>query len=349
MKKILLTLLQLTVTAAVLYWVFHDPEKRAKMAEALRAADYRWILAAILIYLVVEVAAALRWHVLLKVQGIHLSLRRVAGLFTIGFFFNQFLPGGTGGDIVKSYLLMKETPGRIGGALLSVLFDRIIGLVAIVAITGTLIGLRYDFLSRTPETRALLWTLLGILGFSIASLLSTFVITGFKLLGRLPAKFPGREKLIEFSTAYHLYARHWGATATAFGLSIVAHLATFTTFLFVAYAFRAPIAAIDFFAIMPIERTISSLPISFAGVGVREHILQVMLSNLTAVPPAIAVLIGSMSFFVTLICAAPGGIVYLFYRPSGAKGAVSISDMEREVTDLEHGIVAEAGDAPATQ
>jgi hypothetical protein len=213
-----------------------------------------------------------------------------------------------------------------------VLFDRLIGLVALVVITGTLIGLRYDFLARTPETRALLWTLLGILGFSIASLLSSFVITGFKLLGRLPAAFPGREKLIELSTAYHLYARHWGATAIAFGFSLIAHLATFTTFLFVAYAFRAPVAAVDFFAVMPIERTISSLPISFAGVGVREHILQVMLGNLTGVPPAVAVLIGSMSFVVMLICAAPGGLVYLLYRPSGAKGSVSLSEMEREVT-----------------
>ena len=349
MKKIILTLLQLTVTAAVLYWVFHDPEKRAKMAEALRAADYGWIGAAILVYLVVEVAAALRWHVLLKVQGIHLSFARVAGLFTIGFFFNQFLPGGTGGDIVKSYLLAKETPGKIGPALLAVLFDRLIGLVALVVITGTLIGLRYDFLSRTPETRALLWTLLGILGFSIASLISTFVITGFNLLDRLPARFPGREKLIELSTAYHLYARHWGATAIAFALSLVAHLATFTTFLFVAYALRAPVAAIDFFAVMPIERTISSLPISFAGVGVREHILQVMLGNLMAVPAAVAVLIGSMSFVVTLICAAPGGLVYLLYKPSGATSSASLSEMEREVTNLEHGIVGKAGDASATQ
>ena len=348
MKKILLTLVQLTVTAAVLYWVFHDPEKRAKMAEALRAAEYRWIAAAIFAYLFVEVAAALRWHVLLKVQGIHLTLPRVSGLFMIGFFFNQFLPGGTGGDIVKSYLLAKETPGRVGPALLAVLFDRLIGLVALVAITGTLIGLRYDFLSRTPETRALLWTLLAILGFSIASLASTFVITGFKLLGRLPLRFPGREKLLELSAAYHLYARHWGATALAFGFSLVAHLATFTTFLFVAYAFRAPIAAIDFFAIMPIERTISSLPISFAGVGVREHILQVMLGNLTAVPVAVAVLIGSMSFVVMLICAAPGGLVYLFYKPSRGTSASSISDMEREMNTLDHGLVPD-GEAPAAQ
>jgi hypothetical protein len=338
MKKTLLTLLQLAVTAAVLYWVFHDPDKRAKMAVALRAADLRWIGAAVLAYFVVEIAACLRWHVLLKVQGIHLTLPRVAGLFSIGLFFNQFLPGGTGGDIVKSYLLVKETPGKITGALLAVLFDRLIGLVALVTITGTLIGLRYDFLSQTPETRALLWTLLAILGFSVLSLLSTFVITGFNLLDRLPAKFPGRDRLIEVSAAYHLYARHWGATAIAFVCSVFAHLFTFTTFLFVAYAFRAGVPALDFFAIMPIERTISSLPISFAGVGVREHILQVMLSGLSGVAPAVAVLIGSMSFLVTLACAAPGGIVYFLYRPSGATGAVTLSDMEREVANLEHRI-----------
>ncbi len=70
MKKILLTLLQLAVTVAVLYWVFHDPEKRAQMAIALRAADYRWIGAGILSYIMVEIAAAIRWKILLKVQRI---------------------------------------------------------------------------------------------------------------------------------------------------------------------------------------------------------------------------------------------------------------------------------------
>ncbi|MDQ2658885.1 MAG: flippase-like domain-containing protein [Verrucomicrobiota bacterium] len=341
MKKILLTLLQLVVTVAVLYWVFHDPEKRAKMLVALRAADYRWIGGAMVAYMMVEISAAIRWHILLKVQKISLSLRRVSALFLIGMFFNQFLPGGTGGDIVKSYLLVKETPGKITGALLAVLFDRIIGLVALCSITGVLIGLRYDFLAQTPQTRNLLWILLAILSFAIVSLLSTFVISGFNLLHRLPAKFPGREKLIELSAAYHLYAHHWMATLAAFGCSLVAHLATFLTFLCVAYAFGVVVPVIDFFSIMPIERTISSLPISFAGVGLREKVLQVMLNGLCDVEPAKAVLIGSMSFLVMLACAAPGGLVYLFYRPSGATGPVKLREMREEVATLEHHIAAE--------
>src|SRR5713101_5119299 len=216
MKKVLVTIFQVSVTIGVLYWVYHDPNRRAQMVEALRNAEYRWVLMAMLAYLVVEAAAAFRWHVLLKVQNIYLSVPRLTGLFFIGLFYNQFLPGGTGGDIVKSYYLLKETPDKKAGALLAVVFDRFIGLVALVAITATLIGLRFDFLSKTTETRNLLWLLLVLLGASILSLVSTFVISGFNLFHRLPAQFPGREKLIEISAAYHLYARHWRATLVAF-------------------------------------------------------------------------------------------------------------------------------------
>jgi glycosyltransferase 2 family protein len=338
MKKILITVFQLAITIALLYWVYHDPNRRAQMAEALRHARYSWVVIGILAYFIVEIAAAFRWHVLLRVQGIHLSFWRLSGLFLIGMFYNQFLPGGTGGDIIKSYYLLKETPDKKAGALLAVVFDRIIGLVALVAISGTLIGLRYDFLSQTTETRQLLWILLVVLGVSIAGLLTTFVVTGFKLFHSLPLRFPGREKLIEISAAYHLYARHWRATLVAFGSSIVAHLATFATFLSVAYSLRANVKIVDFFAVMPIERTISAMPISFAGIGWREKVLQIMLHGVCGVPEATAILVGSLSFLIILICCLPGAIVYFFYKPSGAVAHVKLREMEKEIAVLEHGI-----------
>jgi glycosyltransferase 2 family protein len=338
MKKILITLFQLTVTVAVLYWVYHDPTRRAQMAAAIRDAQYRWVVMGILAYVVVEIAAAFRWHVLLKVQGIHLSFLRLSGLFLIGMFYNQFLPGGTGGDIIKSYFLLKETPDKKAGALLAVVFDRLIGLMALVVITGALIGLRYDFLSQTTETRYLLWILLVVLSGSIAFLLSTFVITGFNLFHLLPARIPGRERLIEIAAAYHLYARHWRATLVAFGSSIVAHLATFSTFFCAARALGVAVPLVNFFAVMPIERTISALPISVAGIGWREKVLQIMLNSLCGVPVAKAILIGSLGFLIMLVCCVPGAIVYFFYKPSGAVARVKLREMEQEVVTLEHEI-----------
>ena len=338
MKKILLTILQVTVTVGLLIWVFHDPVQRGQMAKALRLADYRWVAAGVLAYVIVEVAAALRWQVLLRVQNIRLSAPRLSGLFMIGIFYNQFLPGGTGGDIIKSYLLLKETPDHKAGALLAVVFDRLIGLVALVVLTVALVGLRYQWITQTPETRHLVWLLILLLGVSLASLFASFIISGFNLFHLLPHKFPGRDKLIEIAAAYHLYARHWIATFVAFIASLVAHLATFTTFLCVAYAFHTGVRMVDLFSILPIERTITAVPISFAGVGLREQILQVMLHNLCGVEVAVAKLIGTMSFLVMLFASTPGGIVYFFYKPSGVAKRVKISEMQREVATAEHEI-----------
>jgi uncharacterized protein (TIRG00374 family) len=337
MKKTLIAVAQIIVTIAILFWVFHDPQKRAQMATAISHANAYWIIAAVCAYVLVEAAAALRWHILLKVQGVNLSFLRVTALFFIGMFYNQFLPGGTGGDIVKSYLLLKETE-RKAGALLAVIFDRLIGLVALVTITCVLTSLRFHWLAQTPQTRGFLWFLLIALGSSLLALFTSFIISGFNLANRLPEKFPGRDKIIEVSIAYHLYARHWRTTLAAFAASVVAHLATFATFLFVAYALRANVGLVDFFAVMPIERTISSLPISFGGAGWREIVLQIMLTSLCGVPAGVANLIGSLGFVVILICSAPGGLVYLLYRPSGAPRPVRMREMQREVATLEHEI-----------
>ena len=348
MKKILITILQVCVTGALLYWVFHDPEMRAAMVGAFRQAHFQWLGAAILSYLVVELGAIVRWNILLKVQGINLSTSRLLGLFLIGLFYNQFLPGGTGGDIVKTYLLWKEAPDKKSGGLLAILFDRMIGLIALIIITGVLIFLRYDWLTRDvgipPDANQFhnpkfyVWVVLIVFGSSVLFFVTTFVISGFNLLRVLPHRFPGREKLIEISAAYHLYAHHWRATVAAFFASAVCHLATFATFLCVAYAFRANVKVLDFFAVMPVERTISSLPISFSGVGTREFVLNVMLFNLCGVPPEVTRLIGLMGFTVLLLCGLPGGIVYLFYKPSGTAGHVKMREMKEEFATLEHEI-----------
>jgi len=340
MKQKLLTAAQVAFTAALLYWVYHDPVARGKMKEALvrsyTEGTYWWLGAGILAYFVVEAAAAIRWQVLLRVQGINLGNMRVGGLFLIGMFYNQFMPGGTGGDIIKSYLLLKETPDNKPGALLAVVFDRVIGLTALIVITGVLIYLRYDWLAKTPETRGLLYVLFIVLGSAVLALFTSFLVSGFNLLHKLPLRIPGRDKLIEVSAAYHLYARHWKATSVAFIMSSIAHLGTFVTFLCVAYALNVHVPIVNFFAIMPIERTISSLPISFGGAGFREKVLGLLLGQLAGVEKELATLIGSLGFLTILICSLPGGLVYFFYKPSGVAGHVRLRQMREEVAIAEH-------------
>jgi hypothetical protein len=44
MKRVGIVLLQLLVTRAGLWYVFHDEQKRAQIADALQQADRTWII-----------------------------------------------------------------------------------------------------------------------------------------------------------------------------------------------------------------------------------------------------------------------------------------------------------------
>jgi len=61
-----------------------------------------------------------------------------------------------------------------------------------------------------------------------------------------------------------------------------------------------------------------------------------MLHGLCGVSEAKAILIGSLSFVIILVCCLPGAFVYLFYKPSGAAERVKLREMEEQVVTLEH-------------
>jgi uncharacterized membrane protein YbhN (UPF0104 family) len=172
------------------------------------------------------------------VQGIYLGWIRLFTLMMIGIFFNFFVPGGTGGDVVKVFYLLKETPGRGAQAFLSVLVDRIIGLLSIILIAGVVLTLRWNWLMSSPETAQYVWVTLAVLTSAVVGLLASLVLTSGGLVHRLPARMPARDKLAEFALAYNLYGRAWRTTLPAIALSTISHLGYFATF----YCARAPSA-----------------------------------------------------------------------------------------------------------
>ena len=59
--------------------------------------NWPWLVAAVLAYVLSPLFGAWRWRLLLKIQNIHLTFRQSWRLTYIGFFFNTFMPGVTGG------------------------------------------------------------------------------------------------------------------------------------------------------------------------------------------------------------------------------------------------------------
>ena len=345
LKKAALTTLQVLVTVGILFVVFHDPAKRGEMARALGKADRWWLFAGFAAYGVVEICAGIRWQLLLRVQGIALSWARVFMLLLIGVFFNFVIPGGTGGDVVKVFYLLKETPGKRAQALLSVLVDRLVGLFALIAMAGVFIAVEWSWLRSAPDAAKYIWTALAILGGSLAALGASFLLTGFGLIHKLPARLPGRDKFAELALAYNLYGRAWKPTASAFLLSVGAHLGYFAMFYCAAAAFESSMTAESHIpsygqlcAIMPVIATITSLPISVGGLGVREKLFQIFLHGLCGVSDAVAAVMSTTGYALNLVWGLLGGLLYLFYRPSEH---ARMREMRAAVSSLEHTVAEE--------
>lgn len=362
MKKAVLTTIQILVTLGILVWIFHDPQKRHDMLQAVRHANPFWVIAGIAAYGLVEVIGATRWQILLRVQGINIPWYRLGSLLMIGIFFNQFMPGGTGGDVVKIFYLLKETPGKKGQALLAVLMDRLIGLIGLIFVSGVVIVWKWDWLTQgkpvphfeflwlfsygkmslwlnqIPATTKLLYFLLVILGATIVGIVTSFAITGLGLAHKLPAHFPKRDIFVDLSIAYNQYARAWKASLSSILMSFGVHICSFLMFYSAAMSLGARVPKIplfDFCAVMPIINTIASLPISVGGAGVREGLFQTLLNALFGVPKADAVVISLLGACMVLFWGLVGGVIYLFYRPSEH---ARLSVIERQVEQLEHEI-----------
>jgi glycosyltransferase 2 family protein len=68
-----------------------------------------------------------RWFILVRAQGIPLRLPGALRLGLVGYYYNTFLPGAVGGDIIKAACLAWEQSRRTV-AVATVIVDRVIGL-----------------------------------------------------------------------------------------------------------------------------------------------------------------------------------------------------------------------------
>jgi uncharacterized protein (TIRG00374 family) len=92
------------------------------------------LLVAIFILPLNYVLTSVRWHLLLESLGIRISPFRTLVINLVGAFYNAFMPGTTGGDLIKAYYASKHTTHRTR-AVLSVLIDRAIGLLALILVS----------------------------------------------------------------------------------------------------------------------------------------------------------------------------------------------------------------------
>ena len=81
----------------------------------------------------VHLLSCWRWHMLLKVAEINISLKKLISSFCGGIFFSIFLPSTIGGDLVRTADLAKNTQ-KTKKVIATVFLDRLSGYIGLVLV-----------------------------------------------------------------------------------------------------------------------------------------------------------------------------------------------------------------------
>ena len=107
----------------------------SRVGDAVRSFPITWIPTMACLLIASLLFSTLKWQLVLKGLGQTVDVLHLTRLFWVGQFFNTFLPGRTGGDIVRAVSLSGSQTTR-SRAITSVAIDRGTNLLALAAIAA---------------------------------------------------------------------------------------------------------------------------------------------------------------------------------------------------------------------
>ncbi len=313
-RKQFFNILKIVVSLALLAFIFSSIKMDVFVA-VVRQANPWWLLLALGMMLLGVVIRAYRWQILLDAIGVPVPLGELTQIYFIGFLFNNLLPSGLGGDAIRMVELSRHAE-RGSDAVTSVVVDRFLGLSALQAIA--IIALLFDWGSVPP----------AVAFFTVAIFLGGLAI-GFLLINRplylgLRAKIGLFRRLTNIkmlgSLAESFQRYPLEALGRAYLVSFVFNLTLIAMNVFIGLALGAQATLAQYAVFVPITSLVLLLPISFAGLGVREETYRQLFSQV-GVPGEIAVAMSLLVYiFGNVFTGLIGGVIYLL---RGARGVVS--------------------------
>ncbi len=288
-----------------------------RLAAAFARLDLGLWLAALLVYLLTQFVSAVRWQALARLVGFDGGWGRYVAYYYIGMLFNLVLPTSVGGDVVRAwYLARQQGAGRRTAALLSVLADRVNGVLVLVALAAVAAAC-----CTVPLPRWVLAAVAGVAAGSVAG------VACLPLVPRLQRLLPGNARLQRLADGTRLYLRHGRVMAWVTALSVVVQGANVAVVWLVGEALGLPVPPLFYGVMVPLVTLLTLLPVSVNGMGLREVGTVAMLAPL-GIDAASAVTLSLLVFAVMSAASLSGLGFYLFghfprFQAPGAGGGPS--------------------------
>ncbi len=235
MKKKLIIAVKLALTATIFWWVIHKLEiphlqvdgagewaliaaKLKYLAMMVSGAKVGLLLGALGLLIFTMFLGLVRWQLLLRVQDIRLGNYHALWITASGMFFNAFLIGATGGDVLKAWYAAEAAPQNKARAVLSIAVDRLIGVTGLLLVASVCVLTNLPMLMTSAQTRPLGWLILASLPCVLVAILlfsQRHHLTSRSWWGAIWKFVPLKGLIQQLMESYNAYGRRPGVLGAA--------------------------------------------------------------------------------------------------------------------------------------
>lgn len=304
-------LLRILVTGLLLGLVLSRVDL-GELGEQLRSVNPRLLLVGYMLHMAMVLLNSWRWQILVRAQQARIGLARLTSYYFVCMFFNSFMPTSIGGDVVRVIDLSRHT-GRRSRAFASILVERVIGLYVLLPIS--LFGLiaAYRFLQGGRDIFLYLEALLVLILVGTLALLRVDRALGLlcrvPIVGRIVARPGVTRRVASVQEALDTYRGHGSALAVVFLISVASRVVWIGSCFVFGLALGAGAPFVSYFLVVPLVEVARMVPISLAGLGIREGAF-VLLFSYFGVASTVALGLSILVYAPFLLNGLIGGVLY---------------------------------------
>jgi hypothetical protein len=306
-----------TIASGMLIWLVLSRVNMGQVLLTLRGLLGYPIVLAIASTIVAALAATWKWRELLHAQGIKTGFLHTLRLTYIAAFYNLVLPGQESGNGVKALLLGRSTR-KASKVWASVLIDQILLFMAslVLSIPGLILA------PRLPD-RGIWIGMIACCFVGVIFLHSLFLIPGLsRLLDRVlcPLSWHLRMRWVRRGSGEWLaplwhslcsYQTTMGRLGLVLGLSVLYQLGIISAAFWLALGLGIHVSFLNFAWVMVLVSAAQALPVSIAGIGMRDSVLTFFLVGQLGVLSYEAVALSFAILALNILVGIPGGLLQM--------------------------------------
>ncbi len=284
-KKVIWTILKLILSITAFYFAFKRIDIKT-FGNVLAKTQIWYLIPGLLLYTLSQVVSSKRLQIILKQRKDEVGFLWNLKLYFLGMAYNLFLPGGIGGDAYKIFAYSKKLNQPAKRYFVPILGDRLIGLVAIIALLSFCVSSlpdTGDWWTKPP------WLVISVFGIFIGY---AAVIKWFK----------------EYQYAYFRMIL----------LSVGIQIIQIVGLIFIIQSIGVGIDNLWFvFSVFLISTLATAVPVFLGGLGAREVVFA-SLFPVFGMYSETGILIAIL-FSIIVIASSLPGLLFAFSRPDSVR------------------------------